>query len=1370
MGRASLGSKISLRRGYLAFFLSALLVSALYMGWMAATAAVTRVDFVRDGNEFTATATVSSNEELKFLRDSSNVQYWDYSIVESKADCNAAGFSDSGVALRNGSDNSASFTRTAPENDEHICLKVLYGRTSSQRFSVHYAYVLFDVTRPEITVSQTPTSLVAEATDSTGIKSWAHDASASDGADCENQSYTDTDTSGNNRYTLAITSSNNDSWYCFQAIDGQGNEGYSTVYQIDTVAPRLSVLQSPDSALVTITVTQDDDNDSSSEGNADINADSWQYVQTTRTCASGLRGWRDLDVLTNDLGKNSAAITFSISAVGKTYCFRVADEANNYAYQQYEVGSINEPPVVNRVSQSRNLVTATARDAQYLDTGSWQYAIASSATCDSSVSGWQDTGILGFSVNAQGAAIVDVHESDIDESRSDKWLCFRVADNIEGNYGYRSLNVDALAPTINVTQNGARLNARADSSDRAVSSTWYYVRGNNDFNCNEDAFEIQTPARRGSSITLVSRDVGDHFCFRVADRYNNFGYSNTYRVQSLDTVAPRITATQTNSRLTVSAASSEGVDNDTWQYESGFSSQPTCAEVRDSSYRDIADNRIIELSESDIGDWFCIRAADAADNYGYVSVRIKHVDATEPRVSVSRARNTLTAESSAEDINSASWQYAVSAQNDSFNCDEGNADLQFNAASRDNYKVTLNTSHEDRYFCFRVADKAGNYGYAESAKIRDVETAPELTVVQEAARRRLIVSTAATDVDGLTWGWAVFSSDPGDCEDVSYSDVTGSGINQNTRRIYVNEIADSQNSSYYCFRVADTSTTYGSNYGYAKHRYDLSRPAIEFSLSNSILTISSTSTDIDESSWRYAKFATQPDCPRVDVARILPSNNKRILLTPADNGNWFCFRVSDTNGNVTYRAYNVGGISNATTPVIVITQTQHVVIATSANRDLNNASWRYAVSAAEPYCGAGSNLAFVYNQGSPNRVNLSTLNSGYGWVCFKVENNAGNVGYAKVKVDRQAPTIKVVQSNTILTVESVDTDLNGSTWGYAKAETDFNCGATTSFTSLNFNSAGVTFDLDFEDSNDYYCFRVADAVGNFGYEKIRLNPVVISAPILSVTQKNTSLIATASGVDANSWRYTSSSADFNCSDANATLGLNAASKDNRRVSLSESDSGRWFCFSVTGNNGARGYAKILVDKVDSRKPIVKVKQGDDTLIATADEDIASWEYVELPSSGASCTQSAFSGASAQSGNQVVLTSDDDQAVYCFKAVDNASNVGYGTIKVKISVEKPVVKDTTPAEQPVVVQEEEEEAVTTGEEEVVTGEEVVEVEDDETREADDEAEPAADDDDEDTNWWPIVGIIAGGALLLTIVIVMLVSPSKKDDDSDDPDYV
>ena len=1379
MRKALPGPRIAWKIAYVALSALLTLSAVLYFANLQASAAVPQVTFERDGTDVTATAMPSGSDELKFLRNAGNEQHWEWSIVDDASKCNTSDFVASNEALRVADDsNDATMTVTSTSADQHLCLKVLYGSSGSQQFRELYASFFFDTTAPEVEVSQDGLTLTARSDDPSGIESWESVTTALDPANCDvdnvNLTYVLEDpASGNNYYNVSLTEAQNDSYYCFKATDGQGNVAVSDVYQVDTVAPSLTVAQPNESATVILTVAQDDDNDVDTvEDNSDIDVDSWQYAQTTQPC-DNVGNWRDLDTLTSNLDQNQASITFSRSATGRNYCFRVADEAGNYFEINHQITAINEPPVINRLYQSKQSVVATATDRQYLNNSSWQYAVTNDADCDSSLTGWRSLGSAFSSDANRNQATLDLTQADIDESSGNRWLCFRVNDNVASNYGYRSLDVDALEPAVNIQQDNSVLRASAPSADGALSSTWRYVRHTSSFVCDEDAFDLYTPVRSGARVNLNSSDIGDYFCFRIADRHDNYGYSNAYRVRSLDTVAPEITATQDNRYLNLEAEAGENVDHDTWGYAPGYSSQPDCEDIADSRYETVED-RTIELDESDIGDWFCIRAADDFDNYGYHSIRIRAVDATAPRVTVDRENNTLEASTTAEDVNDNSWQYAVSEANDRFNCDDSNDDLDFNNASSSNDRVELVEDDSDKYYCFRVADKADNYGYGLSEQVYDVESAPEIAIIQHTANNRLEVSTDATDVDGLTWGWATFNTDPGDCSSVRYTDISHSQITTNTRRIFINNISETQNGKYYCFRVADTSNVYGDNYGYGKHRYDLTAPSIRFELSNNILTVISDDADVDNTSWTFAKFDQAVDCEEATIDQALPY--RKVALSEADNGSYLCFEVTDENGNVAHARYQVAGIEDDSIPEIDISQTKYAIIATSADSDIDASTWRYALASSEPYCDLGHTLTLVKNTGALNKVDLTKVSETRTWVCFEVTDTAGNQGFAKIEIDRQAPSIQIQQNNVVLVVESEDEDLDPRSWAYAKSDSDV-CDDSVSFTKLDFSSKKVSFDLTAADGGKYFCFKVSDKVGNETYEPTHIDPIDVSAPVIRFTRDNNVLNASATNVDDSSWQYARSESDLDCSDEGNLLFSSAASSNAGQV-LSVADNGYWYCFKVRGDNGLDGYAKILVNNVDTRAPKVKAVQKGDIVLATAGESVASWHYVVM--SSGECGPTAFEAAAQVNlGNQATVDATDDGLVYCFRATDDSGNTGYDSIRVKVKV-RTVVDDGSKDDDTTTDDGTTDDGTTDDDDEVPglddDGSDVDSDDDDaDEDDVDEDDDDAADDDDDGdddgigTRGWLIAASVAV-ILIATIVLIVWASKGKGPDNGSDDDFV
>ena len=364
----------------------------------------------------------------------------------------------------------------------------------------------------------------------------------------------------------------------------------------------------------------------------------------------------------------------------------------------------------------------------------------------------------------------------------------------------------------------------------------------------------------------------------------------------------------------------------------------------------------------------------------------------------------------------------------------------------------------------------------------------------------------------------------------------------------------------------------------------------------------------------------------------------------------------------------VNSIDDDSIPVINISQTKYAIIATSADKDIDASTWRYALAPNEPYCGLNHRLTLTKNDGALNKVDLTKVSKTYTWVCFEVSDKNDNKGFAKVEIDRTAPTILIKQNNVTLVVESADEDLNTSSWAYVKSANDIDC-ASADFNKLDFSSREISFDLTVADSNKYFCFKVSDKVGNDAFKKTRVAPIDMSAPVIKLSQTNNVLSASATNVDNGSWQYARSKNDLNCSDK-GELTFSSASAANKRLTISASDNGYWYCFKVQGSNDAEGYAKILVNRIDTRAPQVKVVQKDDVVLATADESGVAWHYVILTSAADKCRASAFIGAMAHivKGNQATLNANDDGLVYCFRATDAAGNAGFDSVKVDVDTD------------------------------------------------------------------------------------------------------
>ena len=1349
----SIKSKPILWSSYFIFFASLIVLAFLYFSWLRVQATPPTVSFEREGSVVTITSAPRTGYEMKYLGLEGN-EHWLYTTVASESRCSARYFSGGQKAYWIPDTLEAEFTfDDTSTQDVNFCIKVLYGLTNNNNsWLEYYAYFSVDKTAPTMTLAQNGLFLEITATDSSGIRDWYMASSTSQITDCTFSSYAAIDpslititTSGQKQIAkVTLTSLDNDLYYCVRLTDNQDNDAYSTDdFQVDTIAPVLSANQ--DNAVLTITVRQDDDQDNNNDGNSDIDVSSWQYaIVSNNVCNVSTRNWRDITHLTDDATKDRALITLTTSIDDRTYCFRVADEAKNSAYALISVDTINSPPVLSSVGQNnKNEITVSATDNNYLNNSSWQYAITETKVCNSQTTGWQTDGLSSTTTNSRsGKIVIDLSRTDVNDAEEDQWICIRVADNLDSNYGYRNLKIDVVAPVVTVTQRNSVLTASSKSSG-VSSSTWRYVTDSHNFDCDEDAFDIFT-VRSSRTVYLNSNHINDYFCFRVSDSKGNIGYSRTHRVRSLDTTPPTISLQQVNDVLKLSA--SGNADDQTWGWDRVSKSQPDDCE--DQSYRDANDDQTVDLDEDDISYWFCIRVADAHGNYSYKAIKIKSVDATHPSVNVVQTVHMLTASSASEDLDTSSWQYAISRINDEFDCDEDNNNLRFNSPRSTNKSVQLQESDHNKFYCFRVKDKSGNFGYGLSQQVF-FDAPPKLTVVQKSHLKRLEVSTDATDVDGYTWAWSTFNRNPGDCSKVAYTEVDDVHLTLRTNKIVVSDIADSSNGNYYCFRVADTSSEDDLNYGYAKHRYDITPAMVRFNfdVDTNILTVSSTSSDVDHSTWRYAKFSSQPNCDgTTELAYGIPAQ-RQFTLTEADNNHWLCFRVANSGGYYAYGLYLVENVKDDMRPVINITQTPHLVIASSASKVLDVNSWRYVITVNEPSCDLSTNLVFSHNQASPNQLSLNQVSHSYNWICFKVATKQGQVGYAKVKIDRQSPIMEAIQNNAILEVKATDDNLNIASWQYLRSEAAIDCRLVdnSKYVSIKVadDSRAVTFELTKEDNGLHYCISVADTIGHRSYTRVAIADLQLDAPKVSVKQSGNYLkFSVTTDVDKNSWYYTKSlinAKDIDCQ-ADNDDNLNFAKLTAANIKLDESDNGRWYCLKVTGDNGIDGYAKVLVANVDTAAPGLEVVKEADSVVVQADEEITKWQYVILEDSE-NCNAVAFASKSTVfEGNQFTITAADDGIRYCFRAYDKAGNHTYKIVGVdydKSSVKDTAVITATPTDK-----------------------------DDQPKDSDKEDDSDDDDDSDRNNLLIIAASVAVGLLVVTGVVIFI--NHRKQDDGDDVD--
>ena len=94
-------------------------------------------------------------------------------------------------------------------------------------------------------------------------------------------------------------------------------------------------------------------------------------------------------------------------------------------------------------------------------------------------------------------------------------------------------------------------------------------------------------------------------------------------------------------------------------------------------------------------------------------------------------------------------------------------------------------------------------------------------------------------------------------------------------------------------------------------------PVLRLEHRNTVMTATARDDNLNLDSWQNAgPFAADPDCESEDLTYSPAGSDQHSLtLTPADNNQWYCFKVSDTGNNTGYVKYQVKGVFIEEAPV-----------------------------------------------------------------------------------------------------------------------------------------------------------------------------------------------------------------------------------------------------------------------------------------------------------------------------------------------------------------------------------------------------------------------------------------------------------------------
>ena len=472
-----------------------------------------------------------------------------------------------------------------------------------------------------------------------------------------------------------------------------------------------------------------------------------------------------------------------------------------------------------------------------------------------------------------------------------------------------------------------------------------------------------------------------------------------------------------------------------------------------------------------------------------------------------------------------------------------------------------------------------------------------------------------------------------------YSSSTHSGSTVRTPRSFSGQNGFSvvQDSSFtteaVCIAVSDT---YGNAiYGYKSIAIaDRNQPYIEWTsrtaYGNSI-DLSLRGTNQPDLDWYRGSAIsgldqlTSASCAATTDATSQFARNSqtpKLTIQTADVDKYICVRVQITDSSLRksdYYSWIYTGKSpiDSSRPRVTISKSnlEFTAVATdSGGSGLRTSSWRYAVMTAADMGGQATQPAandkcaeqpspatpaLVWQNGSS--VTL-TGSSATRYICFNVTDNAGNHGFRNhivgaTSTDQTNPSLSVRQNqeNKVAYTATDDVGINQTSHAYIGPLTarPSSC-SSSSGTWPNPANGKKTTVFAATDVGKYYCFRVADTSGNYGYSNV-LTVIAVTVPdpdddatgpVITVSQRGSRVIAIASGRGNTDWAFYKADSDEDpatddqpaCDGSDTTAW--AAATSGKIVTVTAADVGLWICFRVKNLSNVYGYKKHQVASLD----------------------------------------------------------------------------------------------------------------------------------------------------------------------------------------------
>ena len=332
-----------------------------------------------------------------------------------------------------------------------------------------------------------------------------------------------------------------------------------------------------------------------------------------------------------------------------------------------------------------------------------------------------------------------------------------------------------------------------DSEDRDIDKeSWHYYWTHDERpDCQDEDLDIYEPIDN-FRFSLRKEDANSYLCFRVTDVYGN-QRDYLHQIGEIDTTGPPITINQKGSLLSTSS-SEAGVRN--WSYI--FSKTSLNCQSAFLNNKAIVNGRALTLTSANLNDYFCFRAADASNNYGYAKYKVVSIEFNAPQLGIEQSGLKIIIKSE-HGIKSLHYLKSITAMT----C---NAATDFSPAVdfTGSRPLTLTKADNKQYICIRGINMTNVAGYAKWQFLTGFKGQIQIDIDSEKGQAQ-----ATTDIEAGNWLFLKTKKEP-PCNQADNQKFEESNIER-----YIGtttKLSTLDNGQWLCFRVTDKN----NNHGYKK--------------------------------------------------------------------------------------------------------------------------------------------------------------------------------------------------------------------------------------------------------------------------------------------------------------------------------------------------------------------------------------------------------------------------------------------------------------------------------------------------------------------------------------------------------------------------